>query len=315
MNRRQEVAAALLMLAILAMGSSASAQPAEDPVVDFVVTPSRLEIRVAPGDFLQVPVRVFNRAAQPLQLTTYVQDIEIPTTDLVAEGELAFTASKWVRFADDTLAVTGSGDGEATLDVVIPEATPSGGYHAFAYFQSVPGNDTGAVASAARIGVTLLLEVAPEGESVARAARVSDSTARVRWRNVLSPRIEATTTVVNTGDAHVLAGGVHRYRAWPGSATEEIEIGPYTTLRGTRHEFATFWDAVPLFGKVTITSELVYQVSPDDLPVILTQHTVWIIPWHLIAVGVLLAAGTGAYLGRHRIAGWYGGRRLGTEKT
>jgi hypothetical protein len=87
-----------------------------------------------------------------------------------------------------------------------------------------------------------------------------------------------------------VAGGLHTYRAWPASASHDEKVGPHTTLRGARHRFESSWDAVPLFGKVTVTSELVYQVGPDELPVIVTQHTAWIIPWHLVAVVAALLA-------------------------
>lgn len=286
----------LCMLIALTLGSVAEAQSATDPSVDFVVTPSRLEIRTEPGRSLDVAIQVYNRSPEPLTLEMYVEDIEIPTSDLIGPSDLAFTASRWIEFAEPELAIDPSGQGEAMLSVAVPEGTPSGGYHAFAYLQSRPDPEQQGLVPSGRIGVTLLLEVSPTGEAVVRSGRVSDMGLNLEWSGLWSRKLVGSTTFDNTGEAHVVAGGLHTYRSWPGSATSEQKIGPATTLRGTRHRFESSPETIPLFGKVTLTSELVYQVTPDDLPVILTQETLWIIPWRLMTASAGLAAAAGFLL-------------------
>ncbi len=292
MRHRHGVAAALLLLVMSTLGPGAAAQPATGPTVDFVVTPSRLELRAAPGDTFDVAVKVYNRAPEELTLVAYVEDIAIPVSELLQPDELAYTASRWVRFVTPEVEVAGGDQGEATLQVAIPPATPSGGYHAFGFLQSVVEGGADSLQPSGRIGVTLLLEVAPEGVDVNRAARVSVNDLRVRWDGIFDPEVAATTVVDNIGDAHVVTGGLHTYRSWPGAKSLEAKIGPNTTLRGTRHAFESSWGAVPLLGKVTVTSELVYQAGPNELPAIVLQETVWIIPWHLLgALLVVLTAG------------------------
>lgn len=281
-------AAIVLLLALSTAGSGAAAQPPVDPSVDFLVTPSRIEMEAHPGDSFQVAVTVYNRADDQLLLDTYIEDIEVPRSDLIRPDEFAFTASRWLDFDVDQIVLAGGTNTDIVINVEVPEATPSGGYHAFGFVQSQPQPGSNGIQPSGRIGVTLLLEVAPEDTELDRSARVSDSGLEVRWNNLFDPEVVAHTVVDNIGEAHVVTGGVHTFRSWPGSASLEAKIGPYTTLRGTRHTFESSWDAVPLFGKVTVTSELVYQAGPDDLPVIVTQHTVWIIPWHLLG-GVLVA--------------------------
>lgn len=282
------------MLIALTFGSVAEAQSATDPSVDFIVTPSRLEIRAEPGRSLEVAIKVYNRSADPLALAMYVEDIEIPPSDLIGPDDLAFTAGRWIEFVEPELAIDPSGEQEAILRVAVPEETPSGGYHAFAYLQSKPDPDQQGLVPSGRIGVTLLLEVSPTGEAVIRSGRVSDMALSLEWSGLWSRKLVGSTTFDNTGEAHVVAGGLHTYRAWPGSATSEQKIGPATTLRGTRHRFESSPETVPLFGRITLTSELVYQVTPDDLPVILTQETIWIVPWRLLSaivgLGVIAAA-------------------------
>lgn len=280
------------MLMAMTLGLVAEAQSATDPSVDFVVTPSRLEIRAEPGRELEVSIQVYNRSPEPLTLDTYVEDIEIPVSDLIAPSDLAFTASRWIEFVLPEVAIGPAGQGEAILRVDIPDETPSGGYHAFAFLQSRPDPNQPGLVPSGRIGVTLLLEVSPTGSTVIRSGRVSEMELSVEWSGLWTRRVVGSTTFDNTGEAHVVAGGLHTYRSWPGSTTSEQKVGPATTLRGTRHSFVSSPEKVPLFGKITLTSELVYQVTPDDLPVILTQETLWIVPWRLlstIAVAVLAA--------------------------
>lgn len=290
MWRRQRVTAGLLLLVMAAMGNSAGAQTPAEPVVDFVVSPSRLEIRALPGDRLDVAVEVFNRSTDPLLLETYVEDITIPPTDLVDQDDLAFTASRWIDFQAPNLEVAGNESTELHLQVNVPTDTPTGGYHAFAFVQSNPTDAQTAVVPSGRIGVTLLLEVAPAGENPDRNARVAFSDMDLEWSSWFKPVLTTSTKVENTGDTHVTIGGAHNYRTWPGQSGETVKVGPYVALRGTLHTFES-QVAVPLFGKVAVTSEIVYQVAPTDLPVIITQAEIWVIPWHLIATAALLMGG------------------------
>lgn len=286
--RRQALSAALL-LAMMTVVSPAAAQPAAGDTVDFVVSPSRLEIRVEPGAQLDVAVDVYNRAESKLVLDTYVEDVTIPASDLVSAQDLAFTASRWVSFATTQLEIGPVDSTEVSIQVDIPEDTPTGGYHAFAFLQSRPVESSDGLLPSGRIGVTLLVEVATDGRSPDRRARVAFSETAIDWASWFRPQVRTTTIVENTGDTHVVIGGLHTVRRWPGSSTEAIEVGPHTALRGSRHAFETTAPA-PLLGKVGVTSEIVYQVAPDELPVIVTQQETWVIPWHLLATLTTVAA-------------------------
>jgi len=286
--------AALLLLIVPVGGPQALAQEPGDTPIEFSVTPSRLEVRLAPGDSLQFAIQVINHSDQALTLLTYIDDIDIPPNELITSDELAFTASRWMRFEADELQVPGDATAEAMVTAEIPEDTPSGGYHAVAYFQAVGPEvplENGIVALG-RIGATLLLEVAPSDTSLTRAARVSATELDVSWEDPLTPRVAATVVADNSGDLHLTAGGVHTYRVWPGQGYHEEKVGPATLLRGTRHSFQSELEAAPILGRVSLVSEIVYQVGPDELPVIVTQASVWIIPWHLIVL-LLVAGGLG----------------------
>lgn len=301
MTRRRRAVAALVLLMTLGVGPAVAAQPSGGATVDFVVTPSLLELHAAPGDTVEVPVSVLNRSGDDLVLDTYVEDIAIPAHELIGSDELAFTASRWTTFVSSELEIPGGEWLETVIRVEVPLETPVGGYHAFGFFQSQAEPDADDVLQpSGRIGVSVLLEVAPDETELERAARVSSNQVHVNWKNPFDPEVIATTSVDNIGESHVVTGGLHTYRGWPGSSSAESKIGPHATLRGTRHTFESSWDAVPLFGKVTVTSELVYQAGPDDLPVIVLQETVWIIPWHLLGVLVVLLIAGALLLRRHR---------------
>ena len=231
---------------------------------------------------------MYNKSGAILLLDAYIEDIELPQSELVDSDALAFTASQWLHFDLEGLEIPAGGDAFITITADVPAGTPTGGYHAFGYLQSRPQPGPSGIQPSARIGVTVLLEVAPENTNLDRTVRVSDSDLRVRWNNPFDPEVVARTVVDNIGDTYVVTGGVHTFRSWPGSSSFEAKIGPNTTLRSARHTFESSWDAVPLFGKVTVTSELVYQSGPDTLPVIITQHTVWIIPWHLLIAALVV---------------------------
>lgn len=300
MNRVPGALLLLTALVPLVLGSPALAQEPGTDAVDFVVSPASIAVRVAPGDTQEIPMRVTNRSAKPLELLTYVQAIEIAPTDLVTTDELAFTAARWTRFTEPVLVVPGNSQATAVLFVDVPRDAPTGGYHAFAFFQSQVTAGDGVVLQSGRIGSTVLLDVAQPGAEIVRSARVSETTLEVHWDGLFAPRVEAATTVVNTGETHVVTGGLHTYRTFPGSETGDVELDPRNVLRGTQHTFVSSFTSVPVFGRVTVTSEIVYQVGPGELPVILTQESVWVIPWRLLGILLVLVLAGGFLLWRLR---------------
>lgn len=260
--------------------------------VSFIVSPSQLEIEVEPGGTAWASVRVYNKQDTALELRTYVRDIEIPQSDLIAQGDLAFSASAWIQFREQVIEVAPGGVTDAILAVQVPDTAAPGGYHTFGYMQTdaTPAEAGSSVGVSARVGVTLLLDVVPPGTQLERSVRMSDFDVSVHWDGLFHPVVRTEATVDNVGDTHVLVGGIQTYRGWPGSETLQQKVGPYTLLRGTRHTLTSDWVG-PFIGRVTVTSELVYQRGPDDLPAIVIQRTVWIIPWHLIVpllVGIAL---------------------------
>ena len=283
------------LLAIVILAIAAAAPPAAlagGAAVDFAVTPSKLDLRVAPGERSSTTLRVYNQAEVPLRLRNYVQDVDLPPSDLIGTGDIAFSAAHWARFAERTLTVPPGGAADVGLMIDVPAATPPGGYHALAYLQSLApdeGEGTGPQISA-RVGVTLLLEVAPPDVVLTRAARQSAFDVDVSWDGLLTPVIRTTTTLDNVGDTYVLVGGLDTYRGWPGSAVSRLKVGPEVLLRGTRDTFVTTWTDGPLFGRVSVTSEIVYQRGPDDLPAIVVQQQVWVVPWRLLGLAALAAA-------------------------
>ncbi len=295
----------LLLLLATVVSPQARAQEPGDSSVEFSVTPSRLEVRLSPGESLQFAIQVINHSHQPLTMLTYIDDIDIPPDELLASDELAFTASRWVKFGSDQIEVPGQGIVEAIVIADIPEDTPTGGYHAVGYFQAVrPEPSAGTeIAALGRIGATLLLEVTPTEVGLAREARVAATDLEVGWEGLFTPRVSAEVVLENLGDLHFTAGGIHTYRVWPGQGSHEEKVGPVTLLRGTRHTFGSSLLEAPLFGRVGMTSEIVYQVGPNDLPVIITQASVWVIPWHLIVPVLAVGLAAGGFLFLRRRAG------------
>lgn len=276
--------AALLLIALAISPQALAQEPGGSTPIRFSVTPSKVEIRMSPGESMQFVLQVINHSSQPLQALTYVDDVDIPDDEMLGADELAFAASRWMDFSHPELAVAGNGTSDAVVVVEVPEETPAGGYHALAFIETVGSPQTSGlgVESVGRIGATVLLEIVPSGSQLSREATVSATELTVGWDGPYRPRIEAVVTLENTGQLHLDAGGIHTFRGWPSQAVSEAKVGPVTVLRGTRHRFESAPEDVPLFGRVSLVSEIVYQVGPDDLPVIMTEVSVWVIPWHLI---------------------------------
>jgi hypothetical protein len=290
----------LAALVVLALGSPALSQEPGTARVDFVVSPAKIDVRLSPGESVEIPIQVTNRSPDTLELLTYVEAIEIPPGDLVTVDELAFTAARWTRFAEPVLVIPGESQATATLRIDVPDDVPDGGYHAFAFLQSQAVTSDGTIIQSGRIGSTVLLDVFAFGEDAVRAARVADMSLDVSWDGLFSPRVDATTTVVNIGDTNVVVGGLHTLRSFPGSETTDVELGPFNLLRGTQHTFVSSFTSVPFIGRATITSEIVYQVGPDDLPVILIQRSIWVIPWRIIGFLALIGLLAGLIFWRRR---------------
>lgn len=290
--------AAVLASSLLALPLASPPAHSAEGELGFAVTPSRLDLQVEPGQRTSSSIRVYNRGGQTLHLRADVGNADIPKSDLVGDDELAFTAKRWVRWEREFVDLQAGDFIDLVLRVEVPPDGAFGGYHALAYLQTIsaPSKKTGVV-GAARIGVSVLVNVAVAGARIERSTRVAGMDLRVRQKGLFGSSVETSTTVENTGETHAFVGGVHTYRVWPGSGNATKKVGPHTLLRGTRHTFVSSW-GTPLFGKVTVTSEIAYQRGPGDVPAIVMQKTVWIIPWRLI--GLVLALGVGGLYRRRR---------------
>lgn len=277
--------------------------------IPFTVTPSRLEVPMLPGEVGIVTMQVSNDVGKPLDLRIHLEPAQLRPSEMVAAEDLAFSADRWIELLRSNATLPPYGLLRLRAGITIPPDTPPGTYHASVHIEDRAGGRPSVPdpSPEAAVGIVVTLEIGRTRFEPTRSAHLSDMGVSVVWDGPFEPRLTTETTLDNTGDTGLLVGGLHTYRAWPGTVSDRREIGSQLLPPGARGALSSTWSDVPLFGRVTVTAELVYQRGPDDLPVILVQRSVWIVPWRLLA----LTAGSLSLA----VIAWRGARRVRTRRS
>lgn len=99
---------------------------------------------LAPGQVARGTIEVDNQAKEPLQLDVYVQDweyIEGGSGDKLfsAPGSSPWSASSWISFYPQKLALPAQGKGVIEYTIRVPADATPGGHYSVMFFESVLG--------------------------------------------------------------------------------------------------------------------------------------------------------------------------------
>lgn len=266
--------------------------PLPAPSNDFVLSPAKVEVSVAPGETATRSLSVTNRTGGPLSFSVSVEDIEgthEKETDVLLLGEES-GAYSFRDFATPEVSLFTLLSGERITFTVSVSPTPalsgSGLYGAVVVASSADRN-----AGDVRSGARVVSRIA--GLFFVRVAGDADPAGRLLDFRVSGPSrlfydrepIPFEVLYENDGSVHTVPYGVIEVTNLFGAAVTALPIDPYFALpESTRFRELT-WDATRAFGWYEATLRL--NRGYDDI-IDVRSVTVIVLPW-TFALGILLA--------------------------
>ena len=271
-----------------------------------VVTPSKIEITLAPGAQGSFDIAVIDKGGAPLNVKAAAWDFARdengrarPVT--TAEAAMFYGCASWLEATEATLVAEPGKKATIHVKVRAPAGVKVGTYHCYvrALAQPQEGEGAGGLPISYDFSALVLLTVAPRGSvgvpisdvpQLKRAAKVLPPDVR---RFVFTSPVSLRATLVNTGNVHVNVKG-HFEVLNAGHRVARLPTHVFTLLPGDRYPVKDDWSQTPVFGRMT--ARFVMEEGLEK-PATAEQPFIFISSVALIAagssLGVVLAGASG----------------------
>lgn len=284
---RNLLCAFLLMIAVLAVGALPVSAD-ERPDYRLQVSPSKLDIDLAPGKTEKKSFQVQNTGNKPFEFKVEVAPYSVvdENYDPNYSNESKYTdLAKWVTFSQTEGNLESDGSVKIDVEINVPKDVPAGGQYA-AIMVSVDRNQA-SESEGAQIGMTqrigLVMYSTVEGKTRKEGKVIENKVPSFKFQ----PPVTASSVVENTGNVHATA--TYTLQVFPLFGGEEVysnEDKPdtRTILPETKRYNEIQWEGAPALGifKVKQTVNFLGQDS-------VTEKIVFLCPiWFLFIILLLI---------------------------
>lgn len=300
-DRRAPRLARVAAIALMLLAAGAARVSAADDL-SIAISPSRLIFDTEPGATVAASVTIYNQDDAPLDVTLSIGNFLLDDDDGAAS---TFAVTEWVRTNVSSLRLEARSQAEVRVVVDVPREAAPGGYQAGLFVVSEPSGGRPVTVSG-RLGAAVLIELAPDGRPLRREVQVASHELITAFPDEFSlaalfgPMGRTNTHLRNVGETYVRVVGSDRYRTWLAGDPVERRAPGRSILRASEASISTTHDAIPWFGPVSVTTEIVYERGAQDYATIVVQADTFVIPWRLLGLVALAAAIAGAVLVRRR---------------
>ncbi|HUZ84613.1 MAG TPA: hypothetical protein VMU66_07955 [Gaiellales bacterium] len=304
----------LSLIAALAAGAPATASAAAPAPSELSigVAPSKLQMRLVPGQTAHAVLRAYDKGSAPVVLDVFLQDYTISSNSSVVfrpAGSLVGSAAPWTQLSATVLHIPAHGERAVSLVIRVPRTAALGTHTLAVVFRSrvVSTAASGvryrsAVASLMAAGVASAdgAGLVMRGQAVLRSVSVSwPSLLSVRspgdlWNALFHPTVAVQVGVENTGNTffNVLRRSIVTFAPGGvslGGSSAAVAAPSYTILPKSIRWIDAGWSNAPFVGTATVETRLYY--NHTSALALTSPATVTIIPWNLLIVaGALLPA-------------------------
>lgn len=254
----------------------------DDPVTgQFVISPTKVELDVKPGDIISRDVEISNRTGSTLTIEFSVEDFEgstDPSQATVFKGgeDSAWGARRWLQPEISSIVLKQGEMVNFTTRIVIPKDAEAGGHYAALFASSTYASENGegsAINITSRVGSLFLIRV--EGAVVEVGALEKPE---VQPFSEYGP-ISIGLVFNNQGNVHLKPSGRVFITNLLGQTVADIPVPEWVVLPGSARRNVITWDSKYLFGRYTARAEIGYTAGGSP---IIVSTTFWVIPWKII---------------------------------
>lgn len=262
------------------------------------VSPTRYDITSSRGETRLLKLTITNVTSSDLVYTSSVSDFaakdETGSPKISIDTSLSNASSirSWVSMAD-TFSLGSHESAEINATIKIPDnAEPGGHYGVISFSGSVPEVSGSGVGVSASTGVLVLITVDGDiKESASLREFYSSQSGKQSWFFENGP-ITFVTRIKNDGNVHVKPTGTIELRDMFGGLTATLNVNkadsqekisnvlPYSTRR-----FESTYNKKWMFGRYTANLAMSYGTKGQA---IINTITFWVIPYKLVAAGLLV---------------------------
>jgi hypothetical protein len=286
------VMAAMMLLAVSFMLLSPAAAAAytveqhDDEVTgDILITPTKVELNLDPGDKTTAEIKVINRTGEAATFEFSTEDFEgsddpSQATVFMGDEESPIGARGWLKPEIESIVLQHGETLTFKVDVAVPsDATPGGHYAVLFASRTVDRyQEEAGVKFTSRVGTLFLITVS--GEIIESGSLDPPEVPKL---SEYGP-IDIGLVFNNEGNVHLKPSGKVIIRNFFGREVAEIDVREWVVLPEASRRTLVQWDGHRLIGRYTATAELSF--GSDGMPVY-SQSSFWVIPWKIVLAVVL----------------------------
>ncbi len=290
LQRRVQVkwwlAASLSLLGLMWTGTAIAATPAATE--NMTVSPTRVKAELAPGTTKQGEVTLINDGDTDYDFKVYTAPYRVTGEDyhpqFVTEPGGPDVA-RWVQVPPTTFHMEPRQSLKIPYTVAVPAGTPSGGYYATLFYETVPKPSAGSgVQSKERIGVVTYIRVPG---ALREAGGIASFTARLFQKG---DPVRATLRLSNTGNVHYTADVRLVATDLFGQRKADIQVSR-EVLPGTVRRFELAWERTPPLGLFRLGGTVGLLGRSEPLPaqyvLVLEPIAAWLMLGALVALAII----------------------------
>ncbi len=268
----------------------------------FVISPTKVELDMKPGESAARDIVVANRTGTTLTIEFSMEDFEgssdpSQATVFLGEEDGAWGARRWLEPEISSIVLKHGETLTFRTRITVPKnAEPGGRYAALFASSTYEGQDEqgSAINITSRVGSLFLIRVAGQINEDGNLGKPE-----VPSLSEYGP-INIGLVFNNLGNIHLKPSGRVLVTNFLGQTVAEIPVPEWVVLPESSRRNEVTWDSHYLFGRYTARAEIGY--DGNGQPIVATT-TFWVIPWKIvlaIAVGVILLIAFVAWAVRRR---------------
>lgn len=276
---------AILMGLLISWPASLAAYTIEkhdDQVTNqYVISPTKVELEVKPGDNVSRDLIVANRTGQTIAINFTIEDFEgsrdpAESTIFLGEETSTWGAKDWLDPEISSIVLKHGETMTFRVKVSVPRNAEPGGHYAVVFATSTAEtiDEQGSrLDITSRVGSLFLIRVAGN-------VREEGFLSGLETPSFLEyGPVDFGLIFNNEGNVHLKPSGRILVSNMLGQSSAEIPVREWVVLPESARRNTVQWDARYLFGRYTAKAEIYY--GPNEEKLTLTK-TFWVIPWKLL---------------------------------
>ncbi len=268
--------------------------PFDDVVGDFVMSPGKVELEIAPGESKTVEISVANRIGKEQTFSIEIEDIRSSndpkrSVELLGSQTGPYTIKDYIKIPDLEFPLDHAKRAIIPVTISVPPDAEPGGLYGSVLVKTVTkeannGSDPRTLPSSAivsRIGSLFFVSIPG---AVERGGILQDFSTRNKQTFFNQGPVNFDVVYENQGSVHLNPYGEIRITNLLGEEVGFVELQPWFVLPGSVRLREISWDREVLFGRYQAEVQLNrgYENIIDTAVV-----SFWVIPWTFVAGGLL----------------------------